>query len=234
MKNGRTEKRANNKRKRSKTFRTDLFSRGSYHKMRKTLFISLLSLFLVESSFGQEFKFKSINDSLELDTFHSYINSIFELNKDDSLPDSFNEYAIVYKTYCHNDEVLDHDRISYTTEGKSFINDSMSFNTQESVFTHPLTKYTPYYCAEKPSKLLDGLPVIAKKQILVTTDSLVIETIRISNEFSEYTTHGFIQFSSFTSFMNSKYLVIEFFKTTGIGSQTSPGITETLFLERIE
>jgi hypothetical protein len=34
--------------------------------------------------------------------------------------------------------------------------------------------------------------------------------------------------------MNSKYLVIEFFTTTGIGSQTSPGITETLFLERIE
>jgi hypothetical protein len=34
--------------------------------------------------------------------------------------------------------------------------------------------------------------------------------------------------------MNSKYVVIEYFTTTGIGSQTSPGITETLFLERME
>jgi hypothetical protein len=202
--------------------------------MRKTIFISLFSLFLVESSFGQEFKFQSINDSLALDTFHSYVNSIFELKIDDSLPDSLNKYAFVYKTYCHNDEVLYHDRITYTTEGKSFINDSMSFKTQESGFTHQLTKYTPYYCAEKPFKLLDGVPVTVKKQIFVTMDSLAIETILISNEFSEYATYGLIQFSSFTSFMNGKYLVIEFFTTTGIGSQTSSGITETLFLERIE
>jgi hypothetical protein len=202
--------------------------------MRKTIFISLLSLFLVEYSFGQEFKFQSINDSLALDAFHSYVNSIFELKIDDSLPDSLNKYAFVYKTYCHNNEVIYYDRITYSTEGKSFIDDSISFKTQERTFTHPLKKYTPYYCAEKPSKLLEGVPVTVKKQIFVTMDSLVVETIRISNEFSEYESYGRSQFSSLSSFMNSKYLVIEFFTTTGIGSQTSSGITETLFLERIE
>ena len=202
--------------------------------MNKTIFIFLWSLVMAKSSFGQDFKFKLMNDSLEIEAFHSYVNSIFKLKTDDSLPDSLNKYTWVYKTYCRNEEVIYHDRIAYSTAGKSFISDSITYKSQEGTFTHPLKKYTPYYCAEKPSQLIEGLPVVLKKQTLVTPDSLVIETISISNEFFEYKTYGFIQFCSFTSFMNSKYVVIEYFTTTGIGSQTSPGITETLFLERME
>lgn len=200
--------------------------------MKYRIIILILSLFLTGNSFGQ--KFELIDDSLELEKFYSYVNSILELKRDVSPPDSLNNYVFVYRTYCRNEEVQYSDGILYTTKGKSFINNSISFKTQESSLTHPLKKITPYYCAEKPSKLMEGVPVTVKEQTFVTIDSLVIETIRISNKFSEYDAYGLTMFSSYSSFQNGKYLIIEFFSITGIGSQTSPGITETLFLERIE
>ena len=194
------------------------------------------------SSFGQQFKFQSINDSLELEKFYSYVNSIMELKSDVSTPDSLSNYQLIYRTSCRNSEVLYSDETLYSTEGKSFSNDSISFKSQVSYGTQLLKKIAPYYCAEKPSKLLGGSPfTIIKKQMIVSNDSLVdetaidsFETIRIYNKVSEYNPYGLVRFRSCTSFGHGKYLIIEFFSTSGIGSQTSPGITETLFLEQIE
>ncbi|MEA3495576.1 MAG: hypothetical protein U9R42_06020 [Bacteroidota bacterium] len=200
--------------------------------MRQKIITLTLSFFFAGSSFGQEFE--QIKDSLEIERFYSFVDSIFKLKRDISLPDSLNNYAFVYKTSCRNDEVLYSDRILYTTEGKSFINDSLSYKTHECSLTYPIKKIAPYYCAEKPSKLMERVAVNVYVQTIVTVDSLVFETIRISNNLFEYEAYGLTKFSSYCSFQNGKYLIIEFFLTTRIGSQTSPGITETLFLERIE
>lgn len=210
--------------------------------MKQSIVISIVSLFLTGSSFGQQFKFQSINDSLELEIFYSYVNSILELERDVSPPDSLSNYKFIYRTSCRNSEVLYSDETLYSTGGKSFSNDSISFKTQVSYGTQPLKKIAPYYCAEKPSKLLEGLPfTIIKEQAIATNDNLVdetaidsFETIHIYNKVSEYDPYGLVRFSSCISFEHGKYLIVEFFTTTGIGSQTSPGITETLFLERIE
>lgn len=211
--------------------------------MKQSIVISIILLFLTGSSFGQQFKFQSINDSLEFEKFYSYVNSILELKSDVSTSDSLSNYKLIYRTSCHNSEVLYSDETLYSTEGKSFSNYSISFKSQVSYGTKPLKKIAPYYCAEKPSKLLGELPfTIIKEQIIVSNDSLVddetgvdsFETIRIYNKVSEYVPYGLVRFSSCTNFEHGKYIIIEFFSTTGIGSQTSPGITETLFLERIE
>ena len=194
------------------------------------------------SALGQQFKFQLISDSLELEKFYSFMNSILELERDVSQPDSLSNYRFIYRSSCRNSEVLNSDEILYSTDGKSFSNGSISFKTQVDYGAPPLKQIAPYYCAEKPSKLTHGLPfTIIKEQIILSNDSLVdessidsFETIRIYSKASEYNSYGLVRFSSCTSFENGKYLIIEFFTTTGIGSQTSPGITETLFLEQIE
>lgn len=210
--------------------------------MKQHIFITISLLFLAGSALGQQFKFQLISDSLELEDFHSFVNSILESERDVSQPDSLSNYRFIYRTSCRNSEVLNFDEILYSTEGKSFSNDSISFETQVDYGAPPLKQITPYYCAEKPSKLTHGLPcTIIKEQIILSNDSLVeessidsFETIRIYSKASEYNSYGLVRFSSCTSFENGKYLIIEFFTTTRIGSQTSPGITETLFLEQIE
>ncbi|MFK8046664.1 MAG: hypothetical protein AB8B72_14290 [Crocinitomicaceae bacterium] len=202
--------------------------------MKQSIAISIISLFLTGSAFGQQFKFQSIVDSCEIEQFYSFADSILEFKRDDSPPDSLDKYVFVYKTSCRNDEILYSDEILYTTEGKSFINDSLSHKTHESSLTNPIQKITPYYCAEKPSKSMQEVAVNVSVRTIVTIDSVVLETTHISNNLFEYDAYGLTKFSSYCSFQNGKYLIVEFFSTTGIGSQTSPGITETLFLERIE
>jgi len=194
--------------------------------MKQLIIISILSFFFAGSSFGQKFE---PMDSLNLDKFDSYVNSVLAQKKDSIIPSSLpGKYSFIYKTRCPFTEyiwgAIGSDDVSHNTSGKSF---NISGSSGILSNTNKI-----YLCAEYPLefKKSEEFVSIAKDSTSKTENYI---TTKIILNFNTQDSENSV-FSKGVSYCNGKYFIIEWSLITTIGNQISDGFTETLYLERIE
>lgn len=187
--------------------------------------IVLIFLFIgTQSLFAQ--KFELLQDSTEIQYFNDYVTHILDDERDTIIPLILPfEYQIVYATSCPYTEMFSFG----STRGKSMFANHNKNDDSSGVlsFVNQLNGDGLYICGDAPYKINDStLYSISLDSALNCIDFII----------SPVLSYGFGGDDGFKGWSFDKYTYIIFERSfiLGEGDQTSYGITETIFLERIE
>jgi hypothetical protein len=160
-----------------------------------------------------------IKDSIEIQEFNIYANSILAFNRDSIIPDSLpNKYQIIYMTGC---DFITEDNLGPNCRCYT-VGRSLGRNHFNSVIMTPRL----YICGESPTKVKNKITYFVYLDSSTNNYITYPEIINIGGDNSTA--------PKIMSFQNNKYLIMEESFIVMFGSQTSTGITRTIFLEKIE
>jgi hypothetical protein len=187
--------------------------------------IVLIFLFIgTQSLFAQ--KFELLQDSTEIKDFNDYVNHILDYDRDTIIPRILPfEYQIVFATSCPYTEMYSFG----STGGKSMFANHNKNDDSSGVlsFVNQLNGNGLYICGDAPYKIYDStLYSISLDSALNSTGFIISPSL----------SDGYGGLNSFRGWCYDKYTYVIFEKSfiLGEGDQISYGVTETIFLERIE
>ena len=195
-------------------------------------------------SFSQTQQINS-DDSLEYKKFHEYYDLIASNEIDTIISDTnFQTFRIKYITRCHYSEMIfpssDGHEIICSTSGKS-LDKNIKITTHK--ITKQITPATPLHlCDENLVKHTDSSSVLLKLHPYETkktdpNNGLFLCQINLASRSHFFTPYHTLDDTTplyeVISFNNSQYLILERSYILNIGSQTSHGTTETIFLEKL-